>query len=83
MSKIAKTECRQIRDRMRYSIAEMAEAVGLKKDTHRGYDDGSRSVPEEVVEAIKAEEARCREQEQGRQEKHRQQPRAKRAQGSG
>lgn len=53
------SKIKSIRLQLRYSISEMAESLGLKKATYQHYDDGSRSTPEAILCAAKAELLRC------------------------
>lgn len=43
--------CRGLREKMGYSIGEMALILGLKKSTYQGYDQGTRTPPDSVVSA--------------------------------
>lgn len=56
---MTQTRIRKIRHAMRYSIAEFAELLGLKKPTYQGYDEGSRPTPKHVLK--NAQEAQKRE----------------------
>lgn len=55
-----KNVCRETRLSMGYSIAVMAQLLGIGKSTYQGYDQGTRSVPPEIVTAVK--EAQAKEQ---------------------
>lgn len=43
---------KQLRLEMRYSLAEMAEALGISKATFRTYDNGRTSPPEGLLADI-------------------------------
>jgi transcriptional regulator with XRE-family HTH domain len=49
---------RKIRLAMRYSIAEFAELLGLKKATYQGYESGRRPLPKEVLKNAQAAQKR-------------------------
>jgi transcriptional regulator with XRE-family HTH domain len=54
--KSCKTICTQIqtlRNKMGYSIAEMAECLGLKKSTYQSYENGNRTAPDELIKQMK------------------------------
>jgi transcriptional regulator with XRE-family HTH domain len=47
-----KTVCRELRLKMGYSIGDMAQILGISKATYQGYDQGTRTPPQEVIKAM-------------------------------
>ncbi len=47
-------ELRKIRIKMKYSVREFAELLGLNPATYQGYEYGRRQAPQQVIDDAKA-----------------------------